>query len=382
MPEDYLSEQNDSDKDPFFQKVPGLFIEQFKFISDKASRHIYELKQLKELLASVTNCMPVAYRTKQSEIVNNNPEIFALCPVRWLDGIIENIGFYLDSEFGEVIYTIMGGAYRSSLITLRHMLQLSCWTLQAVLDKSGLTEEKADSGKSMSIEEFEIFLEDNMGNIAEKKSSKTPKREKKNIRTVEGLAINKRVSDKIVSLTYGELSGKEGLKQLYGDLSKFAHANVFKKVDLQEDQEQFFPSHSKDEFEVTPPYGRFHKALNYIFQTVDLILSMLIISAFEELSFHSIYRAHSFLLHFSNEVNSVDSPQLRQLHLTLNNLFSRAPISDVKKDELRIAKYDRGEVLCSNCETVLFDDQGCPYCLEDISDWNDDIIHQKRLDEF
>ncbi len=352
-------------EDQFYQKVPSLFIEQIKFVSYRASYHIDELKNLEKLIRSLVDCMPKAYRSKSGRIVDNRTEVFIYCKIPYLDGIIENLAYYLDSEFGEVIFSIMGGAYRSSLITLRHMLQLSCWLLQAVTDKSGFTNELSDSGEAMDIEEFEEFLKENMRNIAIRKSKQLRKEERDKIRVYEGLSLNDRASKVISQLTYKDKTGKQGIKQVYSDLSLFAHANLFERINLLEETENFFPAHDKDEFEGKEHRGRFHGTLNYIFKTMEIIICLLLHSAFEELSSYSAYRANCFLSEFATNVKSIDHPKLKQINSTLETLRARLNPEDVKNDEKRISMYDSGEIHCPICDETLFD-EGCPIC-QDIS---------------
>ena len=351
-------------EDSFYEKVPSLFIEQMNYISSHASYHIDELKNLKRLVKSLVACMPEAYRSKSVRIVDNRQEVFMLCEIPYLDGIIENLSYYLDSEFGEVILCIMGGAYRSSLITLRHMLQLSSWVLQAVMDKSSFTNELSDLGKSMDIEEFEDFLIKNMKNIDEKRSAQLSKEERDKIKVREGISLSDRAYDEISQLTYKDKTGKQGIRQLYADLSQFAHANLFERVNLLEETNQLFPVHNKDEFEGKEHRGRFHGTLRYIFSAMELIICLLLHSAFEDLSSHSVYRANCFLSEFATIVESVDHPKLKQVNLTLETLRKRLGPEDVKNDKERISKYDTGEILCPICDETIFDDEGCSFCDE------------------
>ena len=362
-----MADNSKTPEDSFYEKVPSLFIEQMNYISYYASYHIDELKNLKRLIKSLVACMPEAYRSKSGRIVDNRREVFVYCKIPYLDGIIENLAYYLDSEFGEVIFCIMGGAYRSSLITLRHMLQLSSWLLQAVTDKSSFTKQLSDSGKSMDIEEFEEFLRKNMTNI-EKRSTQLSKQERDKIHA--GISLNDRASDVISQLTYNDKTGKQGVKQLYADLSRFAHANLFQRVNLLEETEQFFPAHNKDEFEGKERRGIFHGTLWYIFNAMELIICLLLHSAFEEISSHSVYRANCFLSEFASIVESIDHPKLRQVNLTLETLRKKLAPEDVKKDKKRILKYDSGEILCPICDGTLLDDGGCSFCDEYYSTMN------------
>lgn len=79
----------------------------------------------------------------------------------------------------------MGGAYRSSIINIRSMLETTYWLTIAVFDKSTLTFNEAEYGKAMSIEEFEDFLQNNKSDIERKKNPRLPKSHYDNLNAKE-----------------------------------------------------------------------------------------------------------------------------------------------------------------------------------------------------
>jgi hypothetical protein len=116
---------------------------------------------------------------------------------------------------------------------------------------------------------------------------------------------NELVLNTIASLNYKNENGYKAIKKLYGDLSSFAHSKAFQRVNHFKEDCSSFPAHDQSELEESTHDGKFYHTLLYIFRTMEIIISLLLISSFEEISFHSVYRTHTFLNSFYDYMRGV-----------------------------------------------------------------------------
>ena len=371
-----MNEVRSQIKKDFAENVPALFLDQINKACKDFKFHLEDFENIIYFLDLIRTSMPAEYWGKYGGTVDNSGMEEFLCGEEmndrrdmgfhipsYSDGVIENTALYFEKELGEVVYTTLGAAYRSSLVNLRHMLQLSCWMTQGIFDKAVLSGEGKDHGKGMSLSEFENFLHKNNESITKKKSNVVPKAEKRNIHSVNGLTLFGRPEEFLSALRYGELKGRVAIQALYGDLSLYAHSSIWERVDYESESEPFFPEHSFEEF---------HGTLNYVFKTADLILCLLLIAAFEELSSHSKSRASDFLTIFSSEFTAVDRPKLTNVIPVLEVLKSKLSLEEVKADRNLIEKFADDKVLCSKCKTSVYEfDEECAECGKKIESLDD-----------
>ena len=339
----------------FSRNVPTVFLNEISKGAASFRIHLEDFKNLSYLLELVGNSMPGDYRAKCGHRVDNASMV--LCKVRYVDGLVENVTLYLDRQLGEVIYTTLGGAYRSSAINLRHMLQLTCQATQAVVNKRYLTRSDSDEMKSMSIEDFEEFLGRNQESIESKRLRLAQMKGNGRDTTVEGLTLFGIPEDMMPSIECSKMTGRFAAKALYSQLSTYAHAGMWERVDITE-EEEFFPRHTREGF---------HSSLALIFETLDMILPLLLVTGFEEVSFYSKSRADDFIESCAKGFVGVDRPRLPNTSATLAKMRNRFTSDEITSDRERLQTEDEAienrKIVCSDCETPLYgDEKVCPMC--------------------
>jgi len=343
-------------QDEFEKKVPSLFLEQINLACKKAAVHLGEFRHSAFLLQWARRSMPMDYRAKCGVRISNND--IGLCEITCDEGIIENISLYLERQLGELLYTTLGAAYRSSLLNLRHMLQIACWATQAIFNKKSLTQVDGDNKKSMDLAEFREFLERNLDRIGGGNTAMSTLGGKKKTRTAQGIMLFD-IPEKLLSfIDYDNRIGREAVKALYSDLSSYAHANSWEMVELGGEGETFFPTHTNQSF---------HDCMHLILKTMEVTLCLLLIAGFEELSFYSKARAHDFVLEFSSGFNSVERPKFQNVSCLLDYLKGASPIEEIEEDRVRIEnetkKLEELEIVCQECAQPLYGDEiECPFC--------------------
>lgn len=264
------------------------------------SIHDRDLYVTLKFYSLIQQSMPAVYRAKCGCPVSN--AYLGFCEdldYEYAEGIIENICLMLEKQFWEVIFSSYIGSYRSIRSSLRHMLQLTCWMTQAVINKEVLTRRLEDFNEAMDLYEFQQFLYENEQkyNVRRDISNQNSSKQKSNANKKSD--FNRAISDKPIEgitlknlpkdlplhiIKYANSDGRSAIQQLYGELSKHVHVNNLKQIKL--GGEKFLPNHDKKEF---------HDSLNTIFRTHEIIFGLLIIAGFHELRYYSVSRSYDFI---------------------------------------------------------------------------------------
>ena len=90
--------------------------------------HDKQFSLLVQFYSLIRDSMPSGYRSKSGLPIRNFAMGFCEdLPYEYDEGITENTCLFLERQFWEVVFSSFTGSYRSACISLRHMLQLSCW---------------------------------------------------------------------------------------------------------------------------------------------------------------------------------------------------------------------------------------------------------------
>lgn len=295
---DYTDKFNELIKDDFGIILPEYMAEELK----KSLKHVensvhhQELAETLQFYWLIRGSMPGLYRSKCGMPVCNSSQGFCEdLPFEYEEGMIENICLILEKQFWEVIFSIYVGSYRSVRSSLRHMLQLTCWMTQSIVNKGFFTEKPEDSNESMDLYEFQQFLHENEQRYNAK--HKVPKQfddkqksdqiEKKFPRPPEGITLKKLPNDFPLHFIKSEnFNGRPAIKELYSELSKHVHISNFKQIKLGIGKSEFLPSHKINEF---------HDCLKIIFRTHGIIFSLLIMAGYYDLRHYSVSNAYDFI---------------------------------------------------------------------------------------
>lgn len=354
----YVKELNELTKDNFGNSLLGLIIGELQKTTKhvEGSSHGEQLSTLVKFYRLISNSMPCSYRSRSGITVHNDVRGFCEdLSYEYDDGIIGNVCLFLEKQLWEVIYSIFMGSYRSASISLRHMLQLSCWTAQSVVNKKILTKRSQDCNKAMSVSEFETFLYENE-KLYSTKSNEGFIATNRNT-SLEGISLCSLSDDFPLQLiTRDGLEGRDAISKLYGGLSGYAHVNNWQRVKIGAGRSEFLPTHTKSDF---------HKCLQLILETHRIIFSLLILSGLHELEYYSKSRAYNFVKNIRSESGKY-KVRFCEISSILERLVQKFDEKEIEEDEKRLEELeDRmldGEDICTDCEEFLYGEKDCKAC--------------------
>jgi hypothetical protein len=452
-------------------------LSEIKESTSKIPHHMKELEEMIVIYECLHDCLPGVYRSKDGSRIDNAMGPM-MCKIPFPEGFIENVSLFSIRQQWDVIYCLIGGSYRSAILTLRHMLEMVLFTYAGILDKSILSGNMNDQGRAMSFYDFVKFIMENDRDIFLKHLTKTLKEpleinssstiKRRNFQSIatllskmqvdsfrgiryqhitkvplneilslgpaiknflkhyhnidfedaeseivnekdiiiihnkaksliftiylkgeqsikiEGVKaeeIDAQFNNKILTLSY-PFEGDKAIRHLASRLSRFAHATLFRRIKVdritdEDDADNSIPAFNSK---------RFHHTLRFVRQTTEMILSLLILSAWTDISYYSISRAFDFLIEFQ----TISNPIVRTLNFSnlqdlVKDLLVKSDLKAVEKDRIRVEQEeDRfAEELnqCSQCPCQHYPDvlkQGkCNYnndmdklyYIEEVYDW-------------
>ena len=346
----------------FKESVPKIFIEQIQKTWTSRKVHIPQLQGMFLFYRLLRIKLPRTYLTK-SRIRIGNGDLDSICPQTFEYGTIENATLLLEKQFFDIVVLLLVGSYRPIHVILRYMLELTARIAISIINKEKITGNHADHNKAMSFLEFEAFLETNNSNIKKNKDPET----KKQLKIRSGIP---NIDDQYVQfIHYKKFKGLYAIKSLYGDLSKYAHSNVWNKLRTDDGSEMI--NMEKNGICASIPNGKqYHEILDKIIKTHEVIYYLLFAACYENLIYYNKDDAADFSTAIHNLTKKLKKYSLKfpDLEKITKELFPKQEDGIDQKEYTRIIpdttdEYCTEQWLCSECEsTIFFKEEICTRC--------------------
>lgn len=336
----------------FDEHIPGIYYQNIQqtFINHKV--HIKEIKVLYNFYQIISRSHPIVYVSKSKVRINNDA---GYCPMPGVNGTVENAARLFEKQFFDVLYLLLGGAYRPSMVILRYMLEQSTWVAASIISKKFLTKRPNDRNKAMSHFEFKHFLYDNMLRFQTNQTIKSKQK------TVSGL--QKIPYEYIQHMkTQNRKIGFEALNYFYTELSKYAHANIWFDLEINEEQ----PTHVErtNMYIGKPSPHGYHRALNLVIESHKLIFYLLLISAYENIGYYNPCMAKEFFTEVQTKINRMQTiiefssiEKLLQNPPSIEHSFLKSS-DNYDENEEEEEEYE----VCSDCGSECGCDEKCIVC--------------------
>ncbi len=355
--------------DDFEKHIPSIYIRQINHTRNATKIHFPQLKSIHYLYGTFRFHHPRSYLSKSG--IRIGTWDIPMCKNPYDEGTIENMLLFLEKQYFDCISLLFSGSYRPITIILRYMLELTTWSAVSILNKKKLTALSEDSKKAMSHIQFESFLSENFEKMQKLRSPETPNEDKKSLNPIQSIQL---IPEQFVRfLTFQNYSRNNAIKQLHSELSKYAHANIFRQLRWDGGDNE---THIENIGLFVGKLNResYHLCLNYILKTHEMIFYLLLVSTYENIGYYKKELAENLFTTMRKELVSVEN---NLKFKNLEKLLNSSPeikhfVSDKETIENHIISESTGDD--ESDEDDEYEDLDCPKCGESWHNPNEECI--------